>query len=212
LLVGYAPGLQATVSPEGSAKLIPAGSDIVLQLHYTATGKAGSDLSRIGLVFAKEPPKFRQYTVNATNAQFVIPPNDPAYEVKSAMTLQEDTKLIWLMPHMHLRGKDFTYTAVYPTGEREVLLDVPRYDFSWQLGYVLKDLKVLPKGTRIECVAHFDNSPNNKANPNPKQEVRWGDQTWEEMMIGWFDVAIDPKMNPIDLYRPKPAAGKPSAD
>jgi hypothetical protein len=206
LLVGYAPGLQPTISPEDSAKFVPAGSDIVLQLHYTATGTAATDLTRIGLKFAKTPPKYRQLTVNATNGSFVIPANDPAYEVKSSMTLQEDTKLIWLMPHMHYRGKDFIYTAVYPTGEKEILLDVPKYDFNWQLGYVLKDLKVLPKGTRIDCVAHFDNSANNKANPNPNQEVRWGDQTWEEMMIGWFDVAIDPKMNPIDLYRPKPAA------
>jgi len=206
LLVGYAPGLQPTVSPQGTAKFVPAGSDIVLQLHYTATGTAASDQSRIGLKFAKQPPQFRQLTVNATNGSFVIPPNDPAYEVKSSMTLQEDSKLVWLMPHMHFRGKDFLYTAVYPSGEREVLLDVPRYDFNWQLGYVLKDLKVLPKGTRIECVAHFDNSANNKANPDPGKEVRWGDQTWEEMMIGWFDLAIDPKMNPIDLYRPKPAA------
>jgi len=205
LLVGYAPGLQPTVSPEGSAKFVPAGSDIVLQLHYTATGTAASDRSSVGLKFAKQPPQFRQLTVNATNNRFAIPPNDPAYEVKSSMTLQEDSKLVWLMPHMHFRGKDFLYTAVYPSGEREVLLDVPRYDFNWQLGYVLKNLKVLPKGTRIECVAHFDNSANNKANPDPSKEVRWGDQTWEEMMIGWFDVAIDPKMNPIDLYRPKPA-------
>jgi mono/diheme cytochrome c family protein len=212
LLVGYAPGLQPTVTPEGTAKLIPAGSDIVLQLHYTATGVAGSDLTRIGLKFAKEPPKFRQYTVNATNNRFVIPPNEPAYEVKSAMTLQEDTKLIWLMPHMHVRGKDFVYQAVYPTGEKEILLDVPRYDFNWQLGYVLKDLKVLPKGTRIECTAHFDNSVNNKANPNPNQEVRWGDQTWQEMMIGWFDVAIDPKMNPMDLYKPRKTAAKSTGD
>jgi hypothetical protein len=205
LLVGYAPGLQPTVSPEESAKFVPAGSDFVLQLHYTATGTAATDLTRIGLKFAKTPPKYRQLTVNATNPKFVIPPNDPAYEVTSSMTLQADTKLIWLMPHMHYRGKDFIYTAVYPSGEKEILLDVPKYDFNWQLGYVLRDLKVLPKGTRIECVAHFDNSANNKANPNPNQEVRWGDQTWEEMMIGWFDVAIDPHLKPIDLYRPKPA-------
>jgi hypothetical protein len=214
LLVGYAPGLQPTLTPEGTAKLIPAGSDIVLQLHYTTTGTAGTDLTSIGLKFAKQAPKYRQYTVNATNNKFAIPPNDPAYEVTSSMTLQEDSKLIWLMPHMHVRGKDFVYQAVYPTGEKEILLEVPRYDFSWQLGYVLKDLKVLPKGTRIECTAHFDNSANNKANPDPSKEVRWGDQTWEEMMIGWFDVAIDPKMNPLDLYRPKPAepvAAKPKA-
>jgi hypothetical protein len=101
-----------------------------------------------------------------------------------------------LMPHMHYRGKDFLYTAVYPTGEKQVLLDVPHYDFNWQLAYVEQDQLLLPKGTRIECVAHHDNSANNKYNPDPSKEVRWGDQTWEEMMIGWFDVAFDAKLDP----------------
>jgi hypothetical protein len=211
LLVGYAPGLQATEAPEGLAKLVPAGSDIVFQLHYTTNGKETSDQSKIGLVYAKQPPKYRQLTVNATNTSFVIPAGAAAHEVKSSLTLYTGTQLVWMMPHMHVRGKDFVYTAVYPTGEREVLLNVPRYDFNWQLGYVLKDLKVLPAGTRIECVAHFDNSANNAANPDPKSEVRWGDQTWQEMMIGWFDLAVDPKLDILDLYRPKPVA-KPKAD
>lgn len=213
LLAGYAPGLQATEAPDGAAKLIKAGSDIVLQLHYTANGKAAEDLSRIGLVFAKQPPKLRHLTMNATNGKFVIPAGAPAHEVRSSITLHEDTGLIWMMPHMHLRGKDFLYTAVYPTGEREVLLSVPRYDFNWQLGYRYAAPKPLPKGTRIECVAHFDNSANNPANPNPAIEVRWGDQSWEEMMIGWFDVAIDPKTDVVDIYRAKPiGATKPAAE
>ncbi|BDC52471.1 hypothetical protein F183_A47860 [Bryobacterales bacterium F-183] len=211
LLAGYAPGLQATEAPTGAAKLIKAGSDIVLQLHYTANGTAAQDLSRIGLVFAKQAPKLRQLTMNATNSKFVIPAGAPSHEVRSSITLHEDTGLIWLMPHMHLRGKAFQYTAVYPTGEREVLLNVPKYDFNWQLGYRYASPKPLPKGTRIECVAHFDNSPNNPANPNPNSEVRWGDQSWEEMMIGWFDVAIDPKVDILDIYRAKPAS-KPTAD
>jgi mono/diheme cytochrome c family protein len=204
LLVGYAPGLQAVETPKGAAKLVKAGSDIVLQLHYTVNGKETEDQSRIGLVFAKNPPQYRQLTMNATNNRFVIPANASAHEVKSAITLQEDVGLIWLMPHMHLRGKDFLYTAVYPTCEREVLLSVPRYDFNWQLGYQYEKPKMLPKGTRIECVAHFDNSRNNPANPAPDSEVRWGDQSWEEMMIGWFDVAIQPNMDPMDIYRPRP--------
>ena len=101
--------------------------------------------------------------------------------------MQEPAKLVDMMPHMHLRGKDFVYTAYYPTGESEVLLRVPHYDFSWQLFYYLADQKVLPAGTRIHCVAHFDNSANNPANPDPTKEVHWGDQSWEEMMIGFFD-------------------------
>jgi hypothetical protein len=174
-------------------------------MHYTANGKPGSDKTKIGLVFAKEPPTKRILTMNATNASFVIPAGAPAHEVTSSITLRDDSQLVSLMPHMHLRGKDFKYTLTYPTGESEVVLNVPRYDFNWQLFYYLSEAKTLPKGTRIDCVAHFDNSPNNPANPNPKEEVRWGDQSWEEMMIGWFDLAIDVKANPLDLYRGKKA-------
>ena len=203
LLVGYAPGLQEQKARPGTGKLIPAGADIVLQLHYTANGKSATDQTKIGLVFCKEPPAKRLLTVNATNARFEIPPGDPNYEVKSAMTLHNDTELVWLMPHMHLRGKDFEYRAVYPTGETETLLRVPNYDFSWQLAYELAEPKLLPKGTRIECTAHFDNSPNNKANPDPTKAVRWGDQSWEEMMIGWFDVAIERGMNPMKIFVPE---------
>jgi hypothetical protein len=108
-------------------------------------------------------------------------------------------ELVSMMPHMHLRGKDFLYKAVYPTGETQTLLNVPHYDFNWQLSYVLSDQKLLPKGTRIECTAHYDNSPNNAANPDPTKEVKWGDQTWEEMMIGWFDVSMDVKADPAVL-------------
>jgi hypothetical protein len=126
--------------------------------------------------------------------------------VDSSIELQGDTRLISFMPHMHLRGKDFEYRAVYPTGETQVLLRVPRYDFNWQLYYYPQEPIVLPKGTRIECTAHFDNSPNNAANPDATKEVRWGDQSWEEMMIGWFDVAVAVDQNPVDLFRKKKAA------
>lgn len=200
LLVGYAPGLPEQKFIAGQAKLVPAGSDIVFQLHYTANGKPGTDKTTVGLVYAKEPPRQRIVTMNAMQARFAIPPGDPNYEVKSQITLKDDAELVWLMPHMHLRGKDFLYTAVYPTGEKQVLLNVPKYDFAWQLSYDEATPVPLPKGTRIECVAHFDNSPNNKANPDPAKEVRWGDQSWEEMMIGWFGVAIDAKADPARLY------------
>ena len=203
LLVGFAPGMPPGIMPPGQAKLVKAGSDFVFQMHYTANGKAGTDRSRIGLVFAKEPPRERIYTVGATNDKFEIPAGDGNYEVESDVTLQEQAKLVDLMPHMHLRGKDFVYTAFYPTGESEVLLRVPHYDFSWQLFYYLTDQKVLPAGTRLHCVAHFDNSPNNPANPDATKTVRWGDQSWEEMMIGFFDVAMAPDKNPIDLFKEK---------
>jgi len=206
LLVGYAPGLQPSVFMPGTAKLVKAGTDVVFQMHYTANGKAATDQTKIGLVYAKQPPQYRVMTLPALNNKFVIPPGADHHQVESQITLQADTKLIGLMPHMHLRGKDFEYRAVYPTGEKEVLLRVPRYDFNWQLFYNLADPKAFPKGTKIECTAHFDNSANNKYNPDPSKEVRWGDQSWEEMMIGWFDIAFDAKMNPMKLFR----ADKPS--
>jgi hypothetical protein len=205
LLVGYAPGMPADHSPAGAAKLLKAGSDLVLQIHYTANGTATTDLTRIGLMIAKEQPEYRQLTMNAGQNKFAIPPGDPAYEVKSEITLADDSELVNLMPHMHLRGKDFLYKAVYPTGETSTLLSVPKYDFNWQLVYYFEKPVVLPKGTRIECTAHFDNSPNNPANPDPTKEVKWGDQSWEEMMIGWFDVMIPAKNDPMNLYRSKKA-------
>jgi hypothetical protein len=200
LLVGYAPGLPEQKFLPGQGRLIPAGSDIVFQLHYTASGKAQTDQTKVGLVYCKQEPKQRIVTLTATNNRFAIPAGDPNYKVESQFVLQDASELVWLMPHMHLRGKDFEYRAVYPTGETEVLLRVPKYDFNWQLAYELATPKLLPKGTRIECVAHFDNSPNNPANPDPTKVVRWGDQSWEEMMIGWFGVAIDAKANPMKLF------------
>jgi hypothetical protein len=205
LLVGYAPGMPADKSPEGAAKLLKAGSDIVLQIHYTANGTATTDLTKIGLMLAKDAPQYRQLTMNAGQNKFAIPPGDPAYEVKSEITLADDSELVNVMPHMHLRGKDFLYQAVYPTGETSTLLSVPKYDFNWQLVYYFEKPVVLPKGTKIECTAHFDNSANNPANPDPTKEVKWGDQSWEEMMIGWFDVMIPAKTDPMNLYRSKKA-------
>src|SRR5262249_25493458 len=122
---------------------------------------------------------------------FVIPPGAVNYRVGSALTLQSDSKLVSMRPHMHLRGKSMEFQAVYPTGEKEVLLRVPRYDFNWQMNYMLKNPKLLPKGTRIEVLGIFDNSANNPRNPDPKAEVRWGDQTWEEMLTGQIELAID---------------------
>jgi hypothetical protein len=148
-------------------------------------------------VFAKKPPEKVLRTGLAINTRFVIPPGDPNHEVRSAATVSEDVTLYTLMPHMHFRGKDFTYTAVYPDGRREILLRVPKYDFNWQLTYSLKKPLALPKGTRIECVAHFDNSKGNLANPDPTAEVRWGDQTWEEMMIGWYSFTRDVEQPPV---------------
>jgi hypothetical protein len=187
LLVGWAPGEQALEMQPGTAKLIKAGTKLRFQMHYTPNGKAVRDRSYIGLKFAKEKPQYKAVTANALNFAFKIPPMDPNYEVRSSFVAKEDIEVTNFMPHMHVRGKDFKYTITYPDGRSEVALSVPKYDFNWQLVYVPEKPIFLPKGSRIDCVAHFDNSPNNKYNPDPTKEVRWGDQTWEEMMIGWFN-------------------------
>ncbi len=200
-ITGYAPGLPPEQLRAGQAKLIKAGSDIVFQIHYTANGKAGMDRSKVGMVFAKEPVTHRVLTLGASNGKFVIPPNADNHQVNASITLHADSELIGLLPHMHLRGKAFEMRAVYPTGEAEKLLFVPRYDFNWQLWYQLPPGKTIPRGTRIEATAWFDNSRNNKHNPNPEIEVRWGDQSWEEMMIGFFNVSVPVEVNPVDVLR-----------
>ena len=198
MLVGYAPGVPAAKLKPGEAKLVPAGSDIVFQLHYTPNGKATTDISKVGLIFAKSPVERRIMTMSAMNVFIKIPAGDPNYEAHSHITLSQPVDLVNMAPHMHLRGKDFLFKAVYPTGESQVLLNVPHYDFNWQLSYVENQELPLPKGTRIECTAHYDNSVNNPANPDPTKVVQWGDQTFEEMMIGFFDVSFDAK-NPAPL-------------
>ena len=211
LLTAYAPGLQAQRfdSVGDAAKFIPAGSDLVFQLHYTTNGKEATDQTKVGLAFATHTPKYRHLTANATQHDFEIPPNDANYETHSAVTLNTSAELVWLMPHMHLRGKDFLYKVSYPTGETETLLDVPKYDFNWQIGYEEAKPLVLPKGTRIECTAHHDNSVNNPNNPNPNITVRWGDQSWEEMMMGFFSVIVDANVPPQDLLVRPPRRAAP---
>ena len=190
-LVGFAPGVPAKPAVPGRARLVKAGTDIVLEMHYTPNGKPAIDQTKVGIIFAKEPPRESMSGFLAANPFFVIPPGASNHEVKSTYTLREPARLVNLTPHMHLRGKDFEYVAKYPTGETEILLNVPRYDFNWQHTYTLAEPKLLPAGTVIECIAHFDNSPNNAFNPDPKSEIRWGDQSWEEMMIGFGGFVVD---------------------
>lgn len=202
LLAGYAPGTPPSVIQPGQGRLIKAGSDIVLQLHYTANQKPATDKTRVGITFCKTPPTQRVMTLAAQNNKFTIPPGDPNYRVESQFELGHEARLTSLAPHMHLRGKDFEYRLTYPTGETQTILRVPHYDFSWQLWYEPTEDIVLPKGTIVACTAHFDNSPNNAFNPDPTKAVKWGDQSWEEMMIGFFDVVFDAGMDP-ELLRAK---------
>ena len=194
VLTIYTPGMIPDIWRPGLAKKIPAGSDLILQMHYTANGKAAvRDRSRIGIVFSKEPPTQRVLTMGAVNTMFQIPPGKANFEVEAEVPHMNEAELLSFFPHMHLRGKAFEYKLVQPTGETQTLLRVPRYDFNWQLSYrVEKPIKLLP-GSKMIGTALYDNSPNNPANPDPKATVVWGEQSWEEMMIGFYDVAIDAK-------------------
>jgi hypothetical protein len=187
-LGGYVPGRLDNMFDEGVAKKIPAGADIVLQMHYTTIGQAVDDKLQIGVMLAKEPPaKLRAAGGGQMpNATFVIPPGDPNYEVTAKQVMSKDTYLTTLYPHMHVRGKDATYKVIYPDGKEEVLLRVPKYDFNWQLTYKLAEPKLLPAGSTLMIVAHYDNSSANRYNPDPTAAVKWGEQTWEEMLIGYF--------------------------
>ncbi len=206
LLAGFAPGEQPTRFQPGMAKKVPAGAKLRFQMHYTPNGVATKDATTIGLIYAKETPKHHVLTRPVLNTGFVIPAGAPNHEVKSFYTFREDTRIVSFMPHMHLRGKDFEIKAIYPDGSSKILLNVPKYDFNWQTYYVPKESVAIPKGTKIECTAHFDNSTNNKFNPDPTKEVRWGDQTWEEMMIGWLSYYNDNSPKPAE----KPAASSSS--
>jgi hypothetical protein len=191
MIGGFAPGTNAMTYDPGSAILIRAGSTIVLQMHYTASGTAATDRTRVGLVFAKEPPKVELRYGTLVNGAFRIPAGADNHEVAAEMTTTADITVRQMLPHTHLRGKSWHYTATYPDGRSEAILSVPKYDFNWQTDYVFAEPLKLPKGTRIRAVAHYDNSTANRSNPNPKVDVTWGDQTWEEMMFTSFVYSLD---------------------
>jgi hypothetical protein len=191
ILLVYAPGSSPDEWPDGYAKFVPAGSDIVLQMHYVSRGQKAEDRTSVGLVFDRQPPSKRVLTLQLTNDRFEIPPGEPNYRVEVHGTLPNSALLLSFFPHMHLRGKSFEYNIVYPHGRITTLLRVPHYDFHWQLSYRLKNPLPLPAGTLLQAVATFDNSPGNEHNPDPSATVRWGEQTWAEMMVGFFDVAVD---------------------
>ncbi len=167
---------------------MPAGSRLLFQIHYTPNGSPQTDQTCLGLVFA-DPKTVRQEvsTEMVANPKLRIPAGADNHPVEATEMVREDSWLLTLMPHTHLRGKSFQYEVIYPDGKHEILLDLPHYDFNWQNTYVLAQPKLLPRGTKIHVVAHYNNSKTNFSNPNPNQEVHWGEQTWEEMMIGYYD-------------------------
>jgi hypothetical protein len=190
-LAGYAPGMAPQFWKPGQARLIKAGSVLVFQMHYTTNGKAAHDRTKIGMVFSKRPPTQQIVAMQAAAHWLQIPPGEANYRLDASATMHENVDLVGMRVHMHLRGKSMIFRAVYPNGESETLLDVPKYDFNWQPYYYLETPKPLPRGTRIDVSAVFDNSVNNPFNPNPAATVFWGPQSWDEMMIGWFDVAVN---------------------
>lgn len=190
LIGAYAPGNPSKASRPGMALKIPAGSKIVFQNHYTPCGTPQEDISYLGLKFCDASEVQQEVESSwAVNFVFNIPPGAAEHPVRSSHKFREDRLLLSLTPHMHLRGKSFRYEALYPDGTRETLMNVPRWDFNWQIDYALAEPKLMPKGTRLECFATFDNSTGNPSNPDPTKMVRFGEQTWDEMMIGWFTSA-----------------------
>ncbi|MDX2268301.1 MAG: thiol-disulfide isomerase [Bryobacter sp.] len=207
ILHTYTPGNLPDVWKPNQAKLIPAGADLVFQMHYTSTKKDTADLTKIGLIFSKQPVEERIMTVIGGTEAFKIPPGDPAYQASGTLTLPNDATLLSFFPHMHLRGKAFEYTLV-AEGKEETLLKVNNYDFNWQLNYRLAEPRTLKGGSKIKVTATWDNSPNNKWNPDPNATVTWGEQSWEEMAYGFMDFSIDARYDRRSWAQRKPLPAK----
>jgi hypothetical protein len=193
LLGALSPGQTPFRAQPGMAKLIKAGSKLIFQMHYTPNGTVQKDRSYVGLKFAKGPVDKVVTTTAAADLRFEIPPHASNHEVRGEYEFEQDSHIVSFSPHMHLRGKDILYRAIYPDGRSEILLSVPRYDFNWQVYYYPKKPLPMPKGSRIQVIAHFDNSTKNALNPDPTRAVRFGEQTWDEMMNGFFDYTLDSK-------------------
>jgi hypothetical protein len=183
----YVPGNGAVTYPEGFARKIPAGAQVSFQIHYTPSGTAKQERLRLGLVFAKEAPRYEVRTVGVANPRLSIPPGAERHVETHSQRVPFDMPVTSFMPHMHIRGAAFTYEVTYPDGKTETLLDIPRYDFNWQLRYDYKQPKFIPRGSTVKITAVYDNSAGNQANPDPTKLVKWGSQTVDEMMIGYLE-------------------------
>jgi len=190
-LAAYTPGDVPSIFPPGVAKKISMESDLAFEVHYTPIGEERFDRFSVGLILSRRPPLHQAITKGIPQHKLRIPPGARDHVERSTWTTKGDIQVLSFMPHMHLRGKSFTYTAQYPDGSSEILLSVPNYDFNWQSVYRLAEPKRLPKETTIHCEAHYDNSAENPANPDPNRELTWGEQTWDEMLIGYLDYIVD---------------------
>jgi hypothetical protein len=213
ILGKFNPGLGAQrFDQEGAAKFVPKGSDLVYEMHYTTNGKATSDVSKLGLVLAKEDPKKRYYFHAGPTAQnLAIPATDGNAEVVSEVTLDAPGRLVYAQPHMHLRGKDFEMRAIFPSGESKTVLK-GRFDFEWQMGYQYAEPVALPKGTKLRFVTHFDNSPANRFNPDPTKKIVWGPQNWDEMSNCFIGVLFDRDVNVAKAFLRSGASLLPRGD
>jgi hypothetical protein len=202
ILAKYNPGVEGQEFTTGNAaKFIAAGSDIVFEAHYTASGKPEKDRTSVGIVFADGPPQQRHLTTTAISARdFEIPAGAPNQEVRGETVVNDPAKLVWVQPHMHYRAKDYELTVVYPSGEEKLVLRVPNYRFDWQIGYELAEPLMLPKGAKLKTVAHYDNSKANKFNPDPTKVVKYGPQSWDEMHVTFVGILIDAKTNPARTF------------
>ena len=197
------PGDSIKPFPKGTGKWLPRGSSLVFQVHYTPDGTKRVDRCKIGLTFAEEKDiERRVQTVALNQTRFAIPPGAKDHVVRGKYTFPEDRVLLGMTPHMHLRGKSFRYLIKFPDGTSKALLDIPRYDFNWQNTYRLKEPLYVPKGSKVIGIASYDNSEDNPANPDPTKTVRFGEQTWDEMMIGYMDV-----VEPTEAERKAQRAG-----
>jgi len=211
LLLVYAPGSSPDHWPDDTAKFIPAHSDLVFQMHYTTNGQPGEDQTSVGLVFSKHPPSRRVLTLQLANDHdpIPIPPNTDDYRVEVHGTFPHDATLLSFFPHMHLRGKRFEYNLIDRGHPSETLLRV-NYDFYWQLSYRLAEPRLIKAGTELQAIAWYDNSANNPHNPDPNSPVAWGDQTYNEMMVGFFDVAVPAGMDKHQFFQRDAVENKPN--
>lgn len=191
MLAGLAPGTEAWVMEPGTALLMKAGSKLTFQMHYTANGVASTDRTSVGIKFATTPPETELRVTALLNQNFVIPAGAQNHTIEANMTTMEDITVWAILPHTHLRGTSWNYDVTYPDGRKEVILAVPHYDFNWQTSYEFEKPLQLPKGTKVHAIATYDNSTKNLSNPDPKSDVKWGDQTWEEMMFTGFTFSVD---------------------
>ncbi len=196
-LGAWAAGSLPQQFPTGTGRILKKNSPIVGDMHYHPTEETATDVSKIGLWFADDEDIEKELAnLWILNLEFRIPAGDPYYEAQSTHTFAQDSHLISLTPHMHYRGKDFNYVATYPDGTTEELLKVSDYDFNWQTTYEFEEPKAMPAGTRIDCVAHWDNSADNPANPDPARDVTFGPESYDEMMIGFADYVVDEGLRP----------------